>query len=714
MKLRLQTSIAVLLVGLILATVAAMGLSSYYYSLDSADKLRTRILEDTSRDIYEEIGRLVQSARNQTAYDRDQIQNGAVRAGDFTRLTQYWMRVLETHRELAFLAATLENGDRLRIGRSADGDIYIQEWRFDAATKQVKLRVFEPRDYPDGKPLFAPAGKHYDIQSHPWFRAARRAGPGQQVWTESYSLLDEHGYPGIPGTACVTPVYGKDGKRIALLTAGIDVLSLCEYLRKLQVGQHGFAFVAEFEENRPTAVIVAHHPVDSVWRKITAGADVGNRELVPTAEIEDLRVRAFMAQLPAAIDRGPAAGFKPVEFTVDGTHFAGGYQYLVGSDTPDWIICTVMPEQEIMANVWRNNLWMAGIGLATMLGAALAGMYVARQIARPLEKLMDETRVIGQYDLGARPAVPSRVTEVSHLAIALEEMKTSLRSFQKYVPVDLVRTLMATKQEAALGGTARTLTIFFSDIVGFTEIAEGLDPSVLVEHLREYFGAMSAEIVTTGGTVDKYIGDAVMAFWGAPHPNPQHALAACTAALHCQATLRQLRPQWQEAGRPLFKAKIGLHTGEVVVGNIGSEARLNYTVIGDAVNLASRLENLNRHYGTEIIISERTFVAAKAGIVVRLLDWVSVKGRTAVVPIYELLGLPGATEPRDIDIAHRYAAALVEYRRQAWEHAIELFDDVLRLRPEDGPSQQMAARCRRYQVNPPGETWDGVYRHADK
>jgi adenylate cyclase len=222
-------------------------------------------------------------------------------------------------------------------------------------------------------------------------------------------------------------------------------------------------------------------------------------------------------------------------------------------------------------------------------------------------------------------------------------------------------------------------------------------------------GACSHEILEAHGTVDKYVGDAIMAFWGAPEPNPQHALAACTAAVRCQQTVKRLAREWEERGLPRFGARIGIHTGEAVVGNIGSAARLNYTLIGDAVNLASRLEGLNKYYGTAIMISETTFQEAKA-VVARPLDWVSVKGKTQAVLVYELLGLKGEASRDDENLVELYSRALAHYRAQDWASGLQLFEQVLQLRPGDPPGQQMIGRCHTYAVQGPGNDWDGIYR----
>ncbi|MBY0526966.1 MAG: adenylate/guanylate cyclase domain-containing protein [Gemmataceae bacterium] len=716
MKVRLQTSITVLLVGLILLTVIALGMTSYHFSRDSADQLRGRILKETARDIYGEINRLLDIAMRQTDYTRDRIEDGTVDPADFPAVARSWVRPLQTHPELAFMALSLKNGDTLRMGRSRDNQIYIQEWRLDPEAKTPRLKLFDLKDYPD-RPRFSDADPRIsEFHPHPIWGTARVARRGQLLWTETYGFLGEKGHPGIPGTACVAALIRKDKSRIGALAAGVNVLSLCEYLRSLKVGKEGFAFVAELHDDQPPSVI-ALPSADLVWRTRTKGPRAGDREKVPTAEINDDRVRAFMARLPEHIDRGADSTFVPLDFEIDGTHYCGGYEYLRDlpeTDTPEWIICIVMPEKEIMGNVWRNNWFMLGLGLTTLVLAMLAGLYLARQVARPLEQVVGETRSIGRLDCEPRAPIHSHVQEVTDLGVALEEMKTSLRSYHKYVPVDLVLALTQSRQEARLGGTSRDVTIFFSDIANFTSISESLSPPELLAHLGEYLEAMSVATIATGGTVDKFIGDAVMAFWGAPLANPRHALAACAAALRCQSVLHELREKWRTAGKPMFTARIGLNTGEVVVGNIGSATRMNYTVIGDAVNVASRLEGLNKQYGTEIIISESTYREAGQDVVARPLDWVSVKGRTRALEVYELLGLRGTVAPEMEAAAQVYAEALKRYRQQDWQHAIELFGEVTRQRPQDPPSQRMLARCRTYLADPPGENWDGVYRPSEK
>jgi adenylate cyclase len=303
---------------------------------------------------------------------------------------------------------------------------------------------------------------------------------------------------------------------------------------------------------------------------------------------------------------------------------------------------------------------------------------------------------------------------VDRLGGAVENMKAGLRSYQKYVPADLVRTLFASGREAELGGERRTLTISFTDLADFTSASEKLAPEDLVAQLGDYLGSLSEGIAQTGGTVDKYIGDAIMAFWGAPTPHPQHALAACTAALENLARLGRLHEKWQNEGRPLFRARTGVCTGAVIVGNIGSRSRLNYTVIGDAVNLASRLEGLNKVYGTTVLLGESTFHEAGEAVVARPVDWVSVKGKAQAGLVYELLGLAGQVPDDVLRLVARYAEGLDRYRGRDWAGAVAAFEACLVLRPDDAPSRLMLDRTRSYQANPPGPDWDGVHHMTTK
>jgi len=265
-----------------------------------------------------------------------------------------------------------------------------------------------------------------------------------------------------------------------------------------------------------------------------------------------------------------------------------------------------------------------------------------------------------------------------------------------------------------LGGRRVNLTIFFSDIEGFTSISEQLEPEALVDHLAEYLGEMNQQVRDEQGTVDKFIGDSIMAFWGAPMPNAEHALAACRAALRCQERLAVLREKWQQEGKPLFYQRIGINTGEVIVGNMGSESRMNYTVVGDHVNAASRFEGLNKFYGTNIIIGESTHALVKDHFVTRPIDLVSVMGKKAGLKVYELMGDRKTAEDKKVKIAQLTSEALEAYLAGRFDEAITRYEAVHELNPGDRPVGFMLVRCRQYRENPPPDKWDGIFRLESK
>jgi adenylate cyclase len=281
-----------------------------------------------------------------------------------------------------------------------------------------------------------------------------------------------------------------------------------------------------------------------------------------------------------------------------------------------------------------------------------------------------------------------------HVAAQVQSMQTGLRSFSKFVPEELVESLLASGREASQAAERRVVTVSISDIQGFTTIAEHLDPEQLVAQLGDYLEALSGQILEAGGTIDKYIGDSILTLWGAPLARADHATVACRAMLDNQQRVRELNARWHSEGRPAFHTRIGISTGEVVVGVIGSRARLNYTVLGDNVNLASRLEGLCKEYRAEILISEATFRAAESDIVARPLDWVEIRGRIEPVAVYELLAMRGEAPGMLVRRAAVFAQAVDAFRQQAWDEADSLLDEALKLCPEDRPARLLQERCR--------------------
>ena len=315
-----------------------------------------------------------------------------------------------------------------------------------------------------------------------------------------------------------------------------------------------------------------------------------------------------------------------------------------------------------------------------------------------------ELRHVQRFELDRVQRHSSRLTELETLSGAIADMAGGLAAFRKYIPADLVRNLVNEGVEPRPGGSIRPMTVVFADIAGFTGLSERLGDRI-IPLLSSYLDLVSGEVNSHGGTIDKFIGDAVMAFWGAPAATPDHAVKACGAALACLRAVRDSGPV-DDQGRPL-KMRIGINSGDMLVGNIGSEVRLNYTVIGDAVNIASRLEGASKEYGTEIIIGEETRRLAGARIHVRELDRLTVYGRSGGLQIYELLAMAehGSGAPRWVAL---YEAGLASYRARNFAAAMDCFQQALTERGDDPPSRIMIERCRQFLKTPPGEDWQAT------
>jgi adenylate cyclase len=248
----------------------------------------------------------------------------------------------------------------------------------------------------------------------------------------------------------------------------------------------------------------------------------------------------------------------------------------------------------------------------------------------------------------------------------------------------------------------------FSDIRSFTTLSEGLSPDDLVHLLNEYFGAMTEIIFSYQGTLDKYIGDAIMAFWGSPYPQQDHAFRSCSCALEMVRGLEKLNVTWRNEGRPPIAVGIGLNTGLVNVGNMGSDRRLAWTVMGDNVNLASRLEGITKQYHSKLVISEATYREVASQFVCRELDKIKVKGKNQPVNIYELLDV-AAERPKYEALLQQFDHAMAAYRKQDWQEAADRFAQILTIYPDDGPTQAFLERAEEFIEEAPQADWDGVY-----
>ncbi len=599
------------------------------------------------------------------------------------RLTPLLRPALERHESLSSLMVTNESGHGYMLLQLPDAFRSREVLNPTFAAGEVEWTAHEG----GAEPRVWREELDYDPRTRPWFQAAMDADAGQPIWTEPYTFFTTQD----PGITTAMHVEGPTGVQVV----GLDLLlsDISAFTTHLDVSPNGLALVLaddgrvvglpadprfESSEGRKEAVL---HPVDELELPVAAAA------WAQRGEGEDV----------FAID-------------VDGeTWWAGHDRFGVGDDQSFWIQVLV-PEKDFLASVEQErNIVIAVAFLALLLAVGIA-LAMARAYSRPLESLVTQADRIRLLDLDEGEAIDSRLAEVRQLGHAQDRMRAALRSFSRYVPLELVRELIRRGDVARQGGRHAEVSILFTDIQGFTSDSERLSPEAITQHIGDYFDALLPIIREHSGTVDKLIGDAIMAFWNEPTPDPDHARDALESVLRCRTKLAELRADWKAKDLPLLLTRFGLHTGEVMVGNIGSKERLTYTILGDAVNLAARLEGANKNYGTFILASKDFKEAVGEGYVWRWVDRVAVKGRAAAVDVYEPLGREGEVSDAALAFKARYEDAFAKARARDFEGALAILAEL----GDDVSVALLRSRCESWMREAPEDGWAGESRLTSK
>src|SRR5712671_6213819 len=519
------------------------------------------------------------------------------------------------------------------------------------------------------------ADTNYSVIDQDWYRGADESSD------ERWSTLTTHPVGERPAAAFAAPV-NIDDKRAGILCIIIELTRVSNFLSQLTVGKSAGAFILDRDG------------------KAIASPDADADELTPLKTSHPLFPVAVDAIRKAggAYDTANAQAFH-TEVTRDGKNYK---TVLTPISFPGWSLVTVVPESEFLGPVQETiRKLLMGLAALIVFAGLLSAWLAQRLIAAPLIKVMNEIRHVERFDLDKVRRHPSRLTEIENLSGAIGDMAQGLAAFRKYIPADLVRRLISDGQGARLGGAVRPMSVMFIDLAGFTGMSERLGDRI-IPLLSRYFDSVSVQIQQHGGTIDKFIGDAVMAFWGAPALSPDHAVDCCRAALACRRAVEEAGLVDDHGER--VRIRIGINSGDMLVGNIGSEVRLNYTVIGDAVNIASRLESTNKLYGSQIIIGPETRRLAGKHVSVRELDRLAVYGRTGGLQIYELLGMADEFADSSGWVAF-YEAGLASYRARDFTAAIGDFEKVQNIR-KDEASSIMIERCKQQLETPTGDGWD--------
>ncbi len=678
MRIGIRLALSLFVLGSILVAAGAVhalwSRTAEANSRELVDTINTQIVSTVEK----EIEQIAAQARAAHAAIRTLFYQNVLDSREADKREFVFLSELQSQSSLSRIVFGWPNGDFFSARKLGDDEIEMSEVADMEGTRQRRIdrykvvvgdiqfeeRTFEPSDFV--------------ATEQPWYKV------GFDLDLPHWTYITEHPDGVHPALAYTGPVQVYVTK-VGVLAIMIEHERLSRFLSGLSVGRTGSAFILSGKDG-----IIA---IPDAKADEATPINLANQPLLPIAQ----------GALEHALE-GPDMG---VNKTVSMRHVVDNKAYAV-TLTPlafsDWVLATVLPEAEFLGPIEATTRRLAiGLGIALLAFAALSVVLARQMIAAPLAKVAGELQHVERFELSQVKKHSSRLREINALSDAIARMATGLSAFGKYLPNDLVRILVAEGVEARPGGTNREISVLFADIAGFTGLSERLGDKI-VPLLGSYLDLLSRTIGEHRGTVDKFIGDAVMAFWGAPAENPEHALAACRAALACERSLAASRI-FDDYGRPL-KMRIGLNSGRALVGNIGSDNRLNYTAIGDTVNIASRLESANKIFGTAVIVGEATRRAAGDLIVVRELDKIAVYGRMEGIAIFELIGL--AEEGPAPEWAMLYERALCEYRSRAFERAAGIFEKVLELRPGDKASALMVERCRRFCSDAPPADWAGT------
>ena len=484
---------------------------------------------------------------------------------------------------------------------------------------------------------------------------------------------------GLIGFTVAAPFYA-DGKIAGVAAADITLDGLSEYLSENKISPGTVSYILDDH-----------------------GGVIANSERAKTytsknGRVELQHVTSLDNELPAiAYGSRPRHGETLFAFSRDGSEYVASLATLPPQFGKQWQLFIITPLHDFTSAFDKHNNQLLVFGLLAIAAQILIIYFLSSVVSSPLERLSLKVARIETLEAGNLPPLDSPIREISVLSKAVDTLDTTIKSFAAFVPVGLVRQLLQSDQKLELGGHSQFLTVFFSDLEAFSTLSEAVPAQDLLLRVSAYLELVTKAVNDEAGTIDKFIGDGVMAFWGAPALLDDHAWRACVAALRIEQGMTLLNERWVTEGHKPLNVRIGLNSDAVLVGNIGSKERMGYTVIGDGVNVAARLEGLNKEYGTHLCISHSVFKEAGERLCVRPIEDVAVRGRRTKIPVYELKGAYGAgaqfePDPETLRLCRMTRRAYEALVQEDFGLALERYQEILTEFPEDTVSLELVRR----------------------
>jgi adenylate cyclase len=552
----------------------------------------------------------------------------------------------------------------------------------------------------------------FDLFTQEWYTASRATYVPK--WLGPYFIpFNVYNDPKSIYLSAMSPWYNESSPRKEVLgVSGCDIIisKMNDFLKSVSISENSAVYVIENDG----VLMVSGSNVHDSYFNISSDYSTMNRLKMRQSSIPNI------ATLGSVLENEYGSKWKQGQVKSK-SYIINGVSYylepLAFSDnySLDWTILVIIAQSDFtgLTDQFRNTILITDC-IVIVVSIAF-GLILAYAITRPLIRLGNEMEKLRNMQ-ELIPTSPNKLGnlklfhEVRVLDSHFSNLEKAVQGFMKFVPKEIVMDFLTEEQN---GGdlfkpfvSEKKVAILFSDIESFTSISENLHPRQLISMLNVYFEEASNVIRSHQGTLDKYIGDSIMAFWNAPHDLEKYETQACRAAIEMQRVIGDLNERFSNDGLPPFNTRIGVHVGNVLVGNTGSSFRLSYTIMGDSVNLGSRLEGLNKMYGTRILISHDCKVQVDSVMTTRLVDKVAVKGKKKGVKVYELVG-ENVTEEASA-WAQRYTDVMSAYFRKDFGVAQVKFQEYLINHPNDKSCLQMIERCKKYLQNPPDETWTGI------
>ena len=528
-------------------------------------------------------------------------------------------------------------------------------------------------------------------EAEPWYAAATPT-PGTIVQTKTAAISGQQAVGMSFATA-----FG--GAHSGVVAADVSLARLSEILKYLKFDDEDQLFLFDDHD------------------MLVAAADVD-----VTHDVDGTTMQNGIAQLAHPIVRVMLDRFRSGGTYASETLRAGSTEFLASvirlddeiEGRPKLYLAFATPAATFTGGFVDISRKTALISLLIMIAATPFIVWVTRRFARPLKALEHVTDAIARLDMDQPITQDTRIREISRLGHSIDDMRNALGQVAKFVPKALVQDLMRSRDDISVGGVRRELSYMFTDVRDFTPMAESMLAEDLMLQMSAYFDALVGEVLSCRGTVDKYVGDAIFAFWNAPTQQTDHVDLACKTALACRAASNALNAQWRKDGRPEWYTRFGVHVGEAVVGNVGSRDRLDYTAIGSAVNMAARLEGLNKFYETQILVSEGVKERVGGAFLFRSIDRVLAKGSSVPMTVYELICDRDAASAEIIARHEAWEAAYSLYKKSEWRSALAAIEKLMESTGNDRVVARFHQRIAEILGAPPPETWGGVTRFDSK